>query len=1206
MTTIKQLFDTTKDIYRPIEKVITYNASQVERLKAEISEYVVTDNIEKQFFKLLSDMERAMESGGEYEIGVWVSGFYGSGKSSFTKYLGMAFDTQILVDGVPFYQHLQNRFKDAQTKALLGTMVKRFPAAVVLLDLASEMLTGATQETVSNVLYYKVLQWAGYSQNLKVVGLERKLKKDGRYEEFCQKIKDATGVEWSSVQNDPLVVDSLLPGLAHELYPAMFKTPASFDTDIKDIVVFENKRVEEMLDIVRGTSGKEYVILIIDEVGQYVGPRDLLILNLQGLAENLKNIGKGKVWIMGTAQQRLTEDDPRAALNSPYLFKLKDRFPIPIDLDAKDIKEIATKRLLGKSIEGEQQLGRLFDQHGQSLRHHTKLQDAKYFDSDFNRVSFINLYPFLPAHFDILLHLLSALAKSTGGYGLRSAIRVIQEILIEPNDKHLQVADEKLGYLVNTVTLYDALAKDIARAFPSIHAAVEKVSIRFPDDATHNDVAKTIAILQILNNLPISEQNISGLLHHGVEHDSVVPKVQDALRAMLSDAQTPLGEQDGQFRFFSEKLNDIEMEMAQTPLNSSEIRRIFNENLRDALSPLPYVNLHDSLVVKAGLRMINNGQSIPLAGERETIQFTVVLADPADYDNQRTNLLEESRQRNGQHLIYFLGRRPETASLTTEIFRCDEINRKYKNDTDQEVREYCSGKAQRAAKLRLDLQRMLTQSLSSGSFLFRGQSNAVESLDRVVLEACRKQLAESAREVFDRYSEAPLRAATGLAEEFLRLQNLNAVSSKTDPLNLVVIEGGKPRIRNDFKALQSIHDYLDRSGSTEGRTLTDYFAEAPYSWSQDTLRYLIAVMLLSGEIKLRIGGRDVTTNGQLAIDALKSNTAFKNVGVDLRNERPTVEILAKAAERLTGLLGENVIPLEDEISKIVTKFLPALQSQIAPLGERLAALRVPGKEEIETLVKQTNDIINNPSEAPQRFGVQDSNLYNTLHWAKEVSDAMRRGLEPTIKMLRIHLDAIQGLPQSGPLDAMRKAIEDAQPQIQDYLGQPDFFKRNVELNAALTEIQARVRDTAAILQDRQQDQLREAEEDLYRLSEWSELTQEEQAACLQQLEVLPVKVNHNLEGLQTLVKQDYTFTQLLRRLKENVEITGRKRRLDRLEQEREKAKQQGQTKLRRTIKVPTALQNVQQVDQLIGDLQNLRHDMAIHHDIEITIEITKP
>ena len=120
-------------------------------------------------------------------------------------------------------------------------------------------------------------------------------------------------------------------------------------------------RVQEMIDIVREASGKEYIVFVIDEIGQYVGSYQTKILDLQGLAENLKNLGEGKVWIIGTAQQTLTEDDPRAAINSPELFKLKDRFPITVALESSDIKEICFRRLLGKSSAGGATSEQLFD-----------------------------------------------------------------------------------------------------------------------------------------------------------------------------------------------------------------------------------------------------------------------------------------------------------------------------------------------------------------------------------------------------------------------------------------------------------------------------------------------------------------------------------------------------------------------------------------------------------------------------------------------------------------------------------------------------------------------------------------------------------------------------------------------------------------------------------------------------------------------------
>jgi len=855
---INTLFDPSKDIYRTIEKVITYNASQEVRLKAEITEYIVTESIEDQFERLLTKMQQAMDMGGENEVGVWVSGFYGSGKSSFTKYLGLALDQSTQIEGTRFLKYLQDRMNKPQTRALLSTVANRYPAAVVLLDLASEMLAGATMEEVSTVLYYKVLQWAGYSRNLKVAAFERRLKKDGRYDEFTDRIQNDQGDSWKEVQNDPLVVDSLIPEIAHEMYPQLFITANAFNIETTDFIRFENERVKEMIDIVHEATGKEYIVFIIDEVGQYVSSRPNLILNLDGLAKNLKSIGNGKAWIIGTAQQTLTEDDPRASLNSPVLYKLKDRFPIQVDLESSDIREICYRRLLGKSPDGEKTLGALFEKHGQELRFNTKLQDAKYYDADFDKATFTNLYPFLPAHFDILLHLLGALAKSTGGIGLRSAIKVIQDILIEGTDGQPPVANQAIGWLATSVTLYDSLEKDIRRAAPSIHKAVGKALIRFPDSSIHQEVAKTVAILQILGNMPVTIQNVASLTHSNIDATSRRDQVEAAVKELISDGFVPFGEKDGNLCFFSEKINDIDQERAQIPLRSIETRRIQNEGLREVFSPLPSTRLHGSLSVSSGLKAAVGSMVTSLAGEKETIQMIVEFIAPEVYETTRTRWVDESRQRSSQYSIYLLGRTvSEINDLVAEIYRSREIVQRYRNDPDQEVKEYCSAQADRANELTDDLEHLLKNCLSQGSFIFRGQVTAADSLDHDLVEAAKKHLATVAEQVFDRYNEAPVRADTNLAEKFLRVGNLSAISSEIDPMGLVQVVGGSPRINSNHKALISIRDYIDRSSSVDGKRLTDHFTDAPFGWSSDTLRYLVAALLVNGEIKLKISGREI-------------------------------------------------------------------------------------------------------------------------------------------------------------------------------------------------------------------------------------------------------------------------------------------------------------------------------------------------------------
>lgn len=1202
---IKQLFDSNKDIYRTIEKVITYSASQEQRLKAEISEYVVTESIEEQFEKLLGKMQAAMEAGGENEVGVWVSGFYGSGKSSFTKYLGLAFDDSVTIDGTPFIQHLQNRFKKQTTKQLLSTVAKRFPAAVVMLDLASTQLADASMKEVSTVLYYKILEWAGYSQNLKVAAFERRLKKEGRYEEFLNIFADQLGGEqWANYRNDPLVVDSVVPEIAHQMYPNFFKTAESFSTVTEDWVVFTDQQVEEMLEIAREATGKEYIIFIVDEVGQYVGSRQNLILNLDGLAKNLKNIGDGKVWIVGTAQQTLTEDDPKASLNSPELYKLKDRFPIQIDLEANDIKEICYSRLLGKSPSGETELGNLFDKHGQALRHNTKLVDARAYGADFDKQTFINLYPFLPAHFDILLHLLGALAKSTGGIGLRSAIKVIQDVLVEGADHSTPIANQPVGWLATTVTLFDALKKDIEKGYLSLYQSVGKVKIRFPDSKLHQDIAKTVCVLQILGNLPISIQNVTSLMHGGVADASAADQVKKAVEELISDAIVPLGEQDGNLCFHSEKLNDIEQERGTIPLRAVELRRIQNETLREAYSPLPSTHLNGTLSVQTGLKaQTSGGVPASLSGERNTVQTVVELVDPTDYEAAKARLTEESRHKSANYTIFLFGRTsPEMEELTAEIYRSKEIVNKYRNEPDQEVKEYCNGQTDRANRLMGELERLIKRSLVQGSFIFRGEVTAVESINQDLIEAARKHLASVAEQVFDRYNEAPVRAGTDLAEKFLRLGNLSGVTNATDPLSLVQTQGGRPSINTGHKAITSIRDMIERQGSIEGKRLIDLFTDAPYGWSQDTLRYLVAAMLVAGEIKLKVAGREVTVNGQQAIDALKTNNAFKSVGVSLREERPSNEILAKAAERLTELSGDMVVPLEDDISKATTKLFPQLQHQYGPLAEKLKGLKLPGSDRLESLSQDIKDILfTDASDAPQRLGGEESELYANLKWAADLKRALEQGLEQTLGELQQHRRELESLPASGTPGQLKAELQDEIAGLNERLNHADFFKYSTEFAGSLTTLKSRVRDTAIALQTEQQQRITDAEQDLRRLSEWPELTQQEQNNLLADLEKLAVTASEDLTGLRLLVNQEYTIQSQVQDIKQRIQRIGQQRLQDKLREEQERAIAEGKKKISRTLNPKSQITSIAELDALIAELQQLRGELKYAHEFELVI-----
>ncbi|MGZ5443324.1 MAG: DUF6079 family protein [Thermoanaerobaculia bacterium] len=593
-------------------------------------------------------------------------------------------------------------------------------------------------------------------------------------------------------------MEALVPKVAHEMYPQLFPTDSSFSTNDDFIIENAQDRVTEMLEVVRKKSGKELVVFIVDEVGQYIASRLELILGLQGLAQNLKELGKGKAWILATAQQTLTEDDRRAAVNSAELFRLQHRFPISVHLEASDIKEICYRRLLGKSPEAEKKLKKLFTDYGPQLKQSTKLHDAKYYEAGFSEEWFVKLYPFLPAHFEILLQLLGQLQKSTGGVGLRSAIKVIQDILIESENGEPAVAERPVGWLATTVTLYEALERDIQRAERSIYDGVGRTLVQYPGSQLHSDIAKSIAVLQILKNIPVTRANVASLMHPAIDTPSRHDEIAKAIDAMVQNPLAPLGEEDGSLKFLSEKVRDIEKQRGDLVLRGTDVRRHFNEAVQAVFDRTPHTSVGPG--VTAGLKVQSVNGPISLANDKSPVQIVIELVDPSQYDVARQRLVTESTSSASQNVITLVaGADAEAERQAEEIYRSVQIAEITKSDPDEEVRSYRSGQLDMKEKHAGRLRSMLRKTLSSGTFIFRGGQYPVGELDQDhnLDKAAEKILATAAKRIYERHEEAAQKVDTAAAEKFLKLDSLNAVTNATDPLGLVEMQAQQRRINTN-------------------------------------------------------------------------------------------------------------------------------------------------------------------------------------------------------------------------------------------------------------------------------------------------------------------------------------------------------------------------------------------------------------------------
>jgi len=1156
--TIREVFSPLRPIGRNIEKVIDYYAQEEERLAQEIAEYEITDNIEECFRKFLDSFEYGVSSGEVTEIGIWVSGFYGSGKSSFTKYLGAALDPAKIVKGRPFLELLCERFPRKEIPARLRTVAKNYPTAVIFLDLGSEQLAESAAAPVSTVLYWKVLQWAGYSKEKKIAQLELTLDRRGKYEDFKAEYEKRYGEEWERIHNDPLIGVARASEVVSSVLPDEFPTPESFRNlrfeearDVRDLAL-------EIIDLCRRKTGCENVLFLIDEAGQYVAPRGELILNLDGLARNFKELGKGKVWIIATGQQTLSEIVEKAAHNSAELNKLRDRFPISIHLDAHDIREITYRRLLTKSEDWYGKLKALFNKHGQSLVTYTRLSGTKLFKGDPDADTFARLYPFLPQHFDLLLELIRSLARSTGGIGLRSAIRVIQDVLVDKSGVLkpglAKLADREVGTLACVDNFYDTLRADIARVFPHVVLGVDKVTEIFGSDSLEVRVAKAVAALQPIDNFPRSTENIAALLYPEVGAPPLLEEVKGALERLSSEKECGLVEdpQAGGWVFLSDAVKPLRDKRNSYIPTSWDVMRAKIEILKQGTPTTPLFQVQPSGKSSKGkeVRASVKLETDLVVGSSGEVELMVEFVEPSLWGEKRKELLVSTNYKTElRNTVVLLAQKEEVVEdLLAEIVRSEKLLTDIdERGADRDVAQFLRSERRLAERNREQAATVLAKAMMEGVFIFRGKPVPVREKGDTLEVAIRNFLSSVViDEIFPYYHLAPIRPSTDIAKKFLEVQRLDRITKEQDPLGLVSKVGGTHRVDVNKPVLAEVLGLFREkakesgTGRLDGRYLQDLFSSPPYGWTKDTVRYLFAALLRAGEVEFHVpdAGGPVRTPGPESIKAVASTQAFNRVGVSPRDSRPSPEALLRTATRLEELFGDEVLPEEESISRTVRRHIPDLLETIGALPHRLRLLDLPGEDRAKLLIARASDLLKGDAgNVVAVLGGEDCSLQKDIQWAREVSDALESGAEKDVKKARDILASLGDLDSLFPGLSEKLMPLENRRALEEILSSETFYEKLPDLRALIREAPDRARELYRKEWTAYQEGLRETLNQLEAHSNWLRLTDEDREEIAGRLKS-PLSESPDAENvirsLGTLLVRKQGLSALLNELLEEV------------------------------------------------------------------------
>ena len=272
--------------------------------------------------------------------------------------------------------------------------------------------------------------------------------------------------------------------------------------------------------------------------------------------------------------------------------------------------------------------------------------------------------------------------------------------------------------------------------------------------------------------------------------------------------------------------------------------------------------------------------------------------------------------------------------------------------------------------------------------------------------AIRNILGVAAEKVYQYYHLAPIRPGTDLAANFLNVDRLDRVDRTFDPLSLVVKSGGTPRIDVDKPVLAEVLRIFrmkatdSGSGRLQGSYLQDIFSSTGYGWTKDTIRYLFAALLRAGEIEFHIPGAEgsVRTAGPQAVEAVRSTVVFNRIGVSPRDAQVSLDMLERSARRLETLFGEEVLPLEDHISRSVRRHVPDLLEKIGALPDRLRLLELPGETRAQRVLADAADLLKGDGDdAAAALGGNICPLPEEIAWARQVFMALEQGAEEDVK-----------------------------------------------------------------------------------------------------------------------------------------------------------------------------------------------------------------
>jgi hypothetical protein len=701
MTTIGELL--ARDLGKKIEEIIQVDQADEHSVYAEITEYIATDSIRDQYVQLFKAIAEAPV---EYHegIGIWISGFFGSGKSSFAKNCGYALQNPVIC-GEQFATLFKNQISDQRISEFLDLINARYPTEVILFEVAKERDTRKVTERIAELIYTVLLRELDYAEDFDIAELEIELEAEGRLADFTATCKKLHKLDWQKVRKGAQRL-SRASAVLHALDPKTYPSADSWSHSQRnrDAAITVSKVVERTFELAARRRPGKALAFVIDEVGQHVARSGDKIEDLRATVEEFGKVGKNllkarkivaPVWMIVTSQEKL--DEVVAAIDSKRvdLAKLQDRFHYRVDLAPSDIREVATKRVLAKHPAAVPILTKLFNENQGSLNAALRLERTTR-QTEITQDDFVQFYPYPPHYIDLCIGIMSGIRLQPGaprhyGGSNRTIIKQAYEMLVS---ERTAMATRPIGTLVTLDKVFELVEGNLSSEKRS---DIADIGQRFKGDTADAGwtlrVAKTICLLEFLRDLPRTEANVAAFLVDQVGQPSPLAQVQAAI-AKLQQAQFVRSTEEGwKLQTAQEKNWDTERRGHLDP-KPRERNDISRQVLKDVFgeAALKTYRYKDFRTFRVGVSV----EGVQLGDEGDLPLALCIADDDNDLQKKLAEVRDESRQEAHRNDVFWVcGLNPEIDEAVAQLHASRRMTEKYRQlraqnkITNEEVTAWC-------------------------------------------------------------------------------------------------------------------------------------------------------------------------------------------------------------------------------------------------------------------------------------------------------------------------------------------------------------------------------------------------------------------------------------------------------------------------------------------------------------------------------------